>query len=71
LKTIVERLTAAGVQLHLSQIKGPVGSTQTIKLLQHLAGSIYRCLQALRVLDPNIALETPEQEPHTLIHLSN
>jgi SulP family sulfate permease len=71
LETIVERLTAAGVQLHLSEIKGPVmDQLKRSNFLQQFGGQVFISqFQALRVLDPNIALETLKQEPHTLYPL--
>jgi SulP family sulfate permease len=56
------------VQLHLSEIKGPVmDQLKRSNFLQHFGGQVFISqFQALRVLDPNIALETLKQEPHTL-----
>lgn len=54
LEAIVERLHAAGVQLHLSEVKGPVmDQLRRSDFLEHFGGQVFVSqYQALRVLDP-------------------
>ncbi|MDM8348715.1 sulfate permease [Pseudomonas sp. sp1636] len=54
LETIVERLQAAGVQLHLSEVKGPVmDQLQRADFLERFGGQVFVSqYQALRLLDP-------------------
>jgi len=54
LEAIVERLHAAGVQLHLSEVKGPVmDQLRRSDFLEHFGGQVFVSqYQALRMLDP-------------------
>ena len=54
LEAIVERLHAAGVQLHLSEVKGPVmDQLRRSDFLEHFGGEVFVSqYEALRVLDP-------------------
>ena len=54
LEAIVERLHAAGVQLHLSEVKGPVmDQLRRSDFLEHFGGQVFVSqYEALRVLDP-------------------
>jgi SulP family sulfate permease len=54
LEAIVERLHAAGVQLHLSEVKGPVmDQLRRSDFLEHFGGQVFVSqYQALRTLDP-------------------
>lgn len=55
LETINERLREAGLQLHLSEVKGPVmDRLQHSHLLQHLTGRVFLSHhQAVQALGPN------------------
>ena len=54
LQAIAERLRAAGVCLHLSEVKGPVmDRLQRSQLLEQLGGQVFVShFQALQCLDP-------------------
>lgn len=54
LEAIVERLHAAGVQLHLSEVKGPVmDQLRRSDFLEHFGGQVFVSqYEALRTLDP-------------------
>jgi SulP family sulfate permease len=54
LEAIVERLQAAGVQLHLSEVKGPVmDRLRRSDFLEHFGGQVFVSqYEALRTLDP-------------------
>ncbi|MDP3976728.1 MAG: sulfate permease [Pseudomonas sp.] len=54
LEAIVERLQAAGVQLHLSEVKGPVmDQLRRSDFLEHFGGQVFVSqYQALHTLDP-------------------
>jgi SulP family sulfate permease len=60
MEAIVERLKAAGVQMHLSEVKGPVmDQLRRSDFLQHFGGQVFISqFQALMTLAPQIALET-------------
>ncbi|MDZ7888690.1 MAG: sulfate permease [Pseudomonas sp.] len=69
LDAIVERLAAAGVQLHLSEVKGPVmDQLKRSDFLQRFGGQVFISqFQALKTLAPQVALETLEhgrEAPH-------
>jgi SulP family sulfate permease len=55
LETILGRLKAAGVQFHLSEVKGPVmDRLERSHFLQHLTGRVFLSQhQAMRALDPD------------------
>ena len=55
LEAIVERLTAAGVQLHLSEVKGPVmDQLHRSEFLQHFGGQVFVSqYAAMQGLDPS------------------
>lgn len=63
MEAIVERLKAAGVQMHLSEVKGPVmDQLRRSDFLQHFGGQVFISqFQALMTLAPQIALETLRQ----------
>ncbi|MNG27218.1 putative transporter [compost metagenome] len=54
LETIVERLHSAGVQLHLSEVEGPVmDQLRRSDFLERFGGQVFVSqYQALRALDP-------------------
>jgi len=54
LEAISERLQAAGVQLHLAEVKGPVmDRLRRSEFIQRFAGQVFISqYQALQVLDP-------------------
>ena len=54
LKAITERLTAAGIQLHLSEVKGPVmDQLHRSEFLQHFGGQVFVSqYAAMQALDP-------------------
>ncbi|MBT8766080.1 SulP family inorganic anion transporter [Metapseudomonas boanensis] len=60
LYAIVERLDAAGVQLHLSEVKGPVmDQLRRSDFLERFGGQVFVSqFDALRTLDPAIATRT-------------
>ena len=62
LEAIAERLTAAGVQLHLSEVKGPVmDQLHRSEFLQHLAGQVFVSqYAALQALDPSSVLRAAQ-----------
>lgn len=66
LETINQRLMDAGVQLHLSEVKGPVmDRLQNTRFLQTLTGKVYLThFQAFKELAPATSYAlTPKQEP--------
>ncbi len=54
LETIAERLRAAGIQLHLSEVKGPVmDQLRRSRFLEHFGGQVFVSqYEALQALDP-------------------
>ena len=54
LEAITERLTAAGIQLHLSEVKGPVmDQLHRSEFLQHFGGQVFVSqYAAMQALDP-------------------
>ena len=75
LEVIVDRLTRAGVTLHLSEVKGPVlDRLKRSEFLQHLTGGVFLSQhQAMSTLDPEItaradAAPTPMQLPREAAH---
>jgi SulP family sulfate permease len=60
LQAIAERLATAGVQLHLSEVKGPVmDRLKRSDFLQRFGGQVFISqFQALRTLAPEITLDT-------------
>ncbi|MCB1834538.1 MAG: sodium-independent anion transporter, partial [Geminicoccaceae bacterium] len=64
LEAVNERLDAAGVKLHLSEIKGPVmDRLQKTDFLLHLTGEVFLSqYQAAMTLDPDLA-GRPESTP--------
>lgn len=66
LENIVERLRTAGVQLHLSEVKGPVmDQLKRSSFLQDFGGQVFISqFQALQTLSPQIALDTLKQGAH-------
>jgi SulP family sulfate permease len=56
LEMIVERLRTAGIQLHLSEVKGPVmDRLRRSEFLQHFGGRVFVSqFQALAELDPEV-----------------
>lgn len=70
LETITERLRAASVQLHLSEVKGPVmDQLRRSSFLDHFGGQVFISqFQAFKALASEIALSTLAQ-PHHLTAL--
>ncbi len=69
LEAINQRLEDAGIQFHLSEVKGPVmDRLKRTDFLEHLTGRVFlNQYQAIKALDPN-----PDQEPEhalSLIHI--
>ncbi|QNH04048.1 sulfate permease [Pseudomonas sp. B11D7D] len=66
LEAIVERLHMAGVQLHLSEVKGPVmDQLRRSSFLDQFGGQVFISqFQALKTLAPQIAFETLGQGSH-------
>ena len=60
LESVVERLHIAGVQLHLSEVKGPVmDQLKRSDFLQHFGGKVFVSqFEALRSLDPEVTQRT-------------
>lgn len=65
LEAIAERLHAAGVQLHLSEVKGPVmDRLARSDFLQRFGGQLFVSqYQALATLDPDVAARARSREP--------
>ena len=63
LEAIVERLRTAGVQLHLSEVKGPVmDQLRRSNFLEDFGGQVFISqFEALKTLAPQIAQQTLEQ----------
>ena len=63
LENITERLHTAGVQLHLSEVKGPVmDQLKRSSFLQEFGGQVFISqFQALQTLSPRVALHTLRQ----------
>jgi sulfate permease, SulP family len=61
LEAIVERLHAAGVQLHLSEVKGPVmDQLRRSSFLEHFGGQVFISqFEALKTLAPQTVQTTP------------
>jgi len=61
LESINERLRGAGLQLHLSEVKGPVmDRLHRSDFLQHLSGQVFLThYQALMCLAPSLKAGTP------------
>ena len=68
LDAIVERLAAAGVQLHLSEVKGPVmDQLKRSDFLQRFGGQVFISqFQALKTLAPQITQQALQQGRHAL-----
>lgn len=66
LEAIVDRLHTAGVQLHLSEVKGPVmDQLRRSSFLEQFGGQVFISqFQALKALAPQIAFETLGQGSH-------
>ena len=64
LESIVERLHTAGIQLHLSEVKGPVmDQLKRSDFLQHFGGKVFVSqFEALRTLDPELTRRTLQRE---------
>ncbi len=67
LEAIVERLHAAGVQLHFSEVKGPVmDQLRRSDLLERFGGQVFISqFQALKALAPQITISTLQQQKQT------
>jgi SulP family sulfate permease len=64
LESIVERLHTAGIQLHLSEVKGPVmDQLKRSDFLQHFGGKVFVSqFEALRTLDPELTGRTLQRK---------
>ena len=69
LETIAERLKTAGVQLHLSEVKGPVmDQLKRSTFLDHFGGQVFISqYQALRTLAPALTLATRQQDDQSFL----
>jgi len=65
LESISERLQAAGVQLHLAEVKGPVmDRLQRSDFIEHFGGQVFISqYQALQALDPASAAQAASSAP--------